>query len=339
MSKELVIIKEDEAINALAAQIEGVVSDARTKVAGNINSIMVHTYWLIGRYIVEDEQGGHAYAKYGAATLSILSQKLRLRLGKGFSRPNLSNMRKFYLLYPICQTLSDKLGWSHICELIKIEDKQERSFYEHECVNAHWDVRSLKRQISSSLYLRLAASSDKQGVLALSEKGITIDTPQNTIRNSYTLEFCGLPTRKRYSERQLEAALIKNLETFLLELGRGFTFVGRQYHFVVNNTNYYVDLVFYHRILKCFVLIDLKREAVKHKDIGQMNMYLGYFAKEENVADDNPPIGIVLCRQKDELLVEYATYGMDSNIFVSKYELYLPNKEELQAIVDETLES
>lgn len=338
MTDELTTIHNGETLEALAARIEEIVGAARRKLAGSLNSIMVGTYWQVGRYIVEYEQGGHAYAQYGRATLSELSKRLRLRLGKGFGPTNLSNMRKFFLLYPIFQTVSEKLGWSHICELIKIDNEQERSFYEHECVNAHWDVRSLKRQINSSLYLRLAASTDKQGILALAEKGITVDTPQNTIRSNYTLEFCGLPTRKRYSERQLETALIKNLETFLLELGRGFTFVGRQYHIVINNTHYYVDLVFYHRILKCFVLIDLKRQAVKHQDIGQMNMYLGYFAKEENVADDNPPIGIVLCRQKDELLVEYATYGMDSNIFVSKYELYLPNKEELQAIVNETLE-
>ncbi|MCF0244768.1 MAG: DUF1016 domain-containing protein [Bacteroidaceae bacterium] len=194
-------------------------------------------------------------------------------------------------------------------------------------------MRSLKRQIKTSLFLRLAASTDKRGILELAEKGITIDTPENTIRSTYTLEFCGFPEHKRYSERQLEDAIIKHLETFLLELGRGFTFVGRQYRMTINNTNYYVDLVFYHRILKCFCLIDLKRQAVRHQDIGQMNMYLGYFAKEENVADDNSPIGIVLCRQKDESLVEYATYGMDSNIFVSKYELYLPKKEELLALI------
>ena len=181
--------------------------------------------------------------------------------------------------------------------------------------------------------MRLALSKDKKGVLALAHEGQKVQSPEDVVKSTYTLEFLGLEDRKRYKERDLEERLIDNMQMFLLELGKGFTFVKKQYPLTINNTHYHIDLVFYHRILRCFVLIDLKRGAVKHKDIGQMNMYLGYFAKEENVEGDNPPIGIILSHYKDELMVEYATYGMDSNLFVSKYELFLPNKEELRKMV------
>ena len=245
---------------------------------------------------------------------------------------------KFYLCYENCQTVSDKLTWSHICELIKIDDELERSFYEKECYKEKWDVRTLRRQMDSALFLRLATSRDKEGILALANEGITYDKPEDIIKDTYTLEFLGLPEKDRYSEEDLEQKIIDNIQKFLLELGKGFTFVGRQYPLTVNNIHYHVDLVFYHRILKCFVLIDLKKNSVQHVDIGQMNMYMGYFAKEENMADDNPPIGIILSHNKDELLVEYATYGMDSNLFVSKYELYLPDRKELQKLVNNILE-
>lgn len=324
----------DSALNQLADNIASLVNETKSRLSQTVNVTLVATYWNIGKYIVEFEQQGNAKAKYGTSLLSSLAKLLRMKLGKGYSRPNLNNMRKFYLLYPICQTVSDKLSWSHICELITIEDDLERSFYEKECIASHWNVRSLRRQMDSALFLRLAASKDKQGVLQLSQKGIVIQQPEDIIKDTYTLEFLGLPEKKKYSERDLEQRLIDNLQTFLLELGKGFAFIGRQYPLTINNIHYRIDLVFYHRILKCFVLIDLKKNAVKHKDIGQMNMYMGYFAKEENSYDDNPPIGIILSRTKDELMVEYATYGMDSQLFVSKYELYLPNKEELKRLVD-----
>lgn len=327
----------DSDLNALANNIAQLVTEAKNRLSQTINTTLVSTYWSIGKYIVEFEQQGNAKAKYGTALLTSLSSILRAKLGKGYSRPNLNNMRKFYLLYPICQTVSDKLSWSHICELITIDDDFERNFYEKECVAARWDVRSLRRQMDSALYLRLAASTDKKGILQLAQSGIKIQKPEDIIKSTYTLEFLGLPEKERYSEHDLEQRLISNLQTFLLELGKGFAFIGRQYHITINNVHYYIDLVFYHRILKCFVLIDLKRNAVQHRDIGQMNMYMGYFAKEENSIDDNPPIGIILSRTKDELMVEYATYGMDSQLFVSKYELYLPNKEELRRLVSEIM--
>lgn len=269
--------------------------------------------------------------------LTMLSRELTLRLGKGYSRPNLNNMRKFYLFYPICQTVSDKLSWSHICELIKIDDELERSFYEKEKVKEKWDVRTLRRQMESALFLRLAVSRDKEGILALAQNGVEIQRPEDVIKSTYTLEFLNLPELDQYSEGDLETRIINNLQKFLLELGKGFTFVGRQYPLTINNITYHCDLVFYHRILKCFVLIDLKKNSVQHEDIGQMNMYMGYFAIEENMPDDNPPIGIILSKNKDELLVEYATYGMDSNLFVSKYELYLPNRKELERLVNNIL--
>ena len=234
--------------------------------------------------------------------------------------------------FGICQT-SDKLSWSHICELITIDDPLEREFYEKECIAQGWSVDTLHRQKESGLFMRLALSKDKKGVLALAHEGQKVQSPEDVVKSTYTLEFLGLEDRKRYKERDLEERLIDNMQMFLLELGKGFTFVKRQYPLTINITHYHIDLVFYHRILRCFVLIDLKRGAVKHKDIGQMNMYLGYFAKEENVEGDNPPIGIILSHYKDELMVEYATYGMDSNLFVSKYELFLPNKEELRKMV------
>ena len=338
MTKEIAIADTNNLL-PLIENISMAINDARRKVASHINATMTRAYWQIGKYIVEYEQGGQAKVAYGASTLSELSRQLTARFGRGFSRPNLVNMRKFYLLYPNCQTVSDILTWSHISELIKAEDELERSFYEKECIAQKWDVRTLKRQMSSALYLRLAASKDKEGVLALAKKGITVQKPEDVVRDSYTLEFLGIQEDYRYSETLLEQRIIDNLQMFLLEMGKGFTFVKRQYPIPVNNRHYHCDLVFYHRILRCFVLIDLKRDGVQHEDIGQMNMYLGYFAKEENQPDDNPPIGIILSHYKDDLLVEYATYGLNTNLFVSKYELYLPDTEQLRKIVGRIVDS
>lgn len=338
MAREIVIANTAN-LQPLIENISMAISDARRKVASHINATMTQAYWQIGKYIVEYEQGGQAKVAYGASTLSELSRQLTARFGRGFSRPNLVNMRKFYLLYPNCQSVTDILSWTHICVLMQAEDDLERSFYEKECIAQKWDVRTLKRQMSSALYLRLAASKDKKGVLALAKEGITVHKPEDVVRDSYTLEFLGIQEDYRYSETLLEQRIIDNLQMFLLEMGKGFTFVKRQYAIPVNNRHYHCDLVFYHRILRCFVLIDLKRDGVQHEDIGQMNMYLGYFAKEENQPDDNPPIGIILSHYKDDLLVEYATYGLNTNLFVSKYELYLPDTEQLRKIVGRIVDS
>ena len=330
-------IKSNEMLNTLIFNIEQTVTKAKEKLSTSVNNTITETYWQIGKYIVETEQDGKIKAAYGKKLLTTLSHELTLRLGKGYSRPNLNNMRKFYLKYPNCQMVSDKLSWSHICELIKLDDDLERSFYERQTVNENWSVRELQRQIDSALFLRLAVSRDKEGILSLAQRGIEVQKPEDVIKSTYTLEFLNLPESSQYTESDLEQRLIDNLQKFLLELGKGFTFVGRQYKITINNVHYHVDLVFYHRILKCFVLIDLKKDSVRHEDIGQMNMYLGYFATEENMPDDNAPIGIIMSRNKDELLVEYATYGMDSNLFVSKYELYLPNREDLERLVSNIL--
>ncbi|MDE6024548.1 MAG: PDDEXK nuclease domain-containing protein [Lachnospiraceae bacterium] len=322
----------------MISDIETLVNASKNELATSINKVMTVTYWSIGKYIVEFEQDGNAKAEYGKNLLSTISKELTLRLGKGYSRPNLNNMRKFYLKYSNCQTVSDKLSWSHICELIKIDDELERNFYEKECVAEKWNVRTLRRQMDSALFLRLASSRDKEGILKLAQNGIECQSPEDIVKSTYTLEFLDIPEQEKYSENDLEQKIIDNLQKFLLELGKGFTFVKRQYPLTINNVHYHVDLVFYHRILKCFVLIDLKKNSVQHEDIGQMNMYMGYFAIEENMPDDNPPIGIILSKNKDELLVEYATYGMDSNLFVSKYELYLPNRKELEKLVKDILD-
>ncbi len=291
---------------------------------------MTETYWGIGRDIVEFEQGGKARAEYGKNLLSSLSRDLTLRHGKGFSRSNIIRIRQFYLAFPKGATLSHFLSWSHVIELLKIEDPLERGFYEQQAIREKWAVRELRRQRNSSLFLRLAAGKDKESILRLAAEGHVVAQPGDILRDPFVFEFLKIPEPHSISETDLESLLCDHLQLFLLELGKGFTFVGRQYRITINNTHYRVDLVFYHRFLRCFVLIDLKIDEVQHGDIGQMNLYLGYFAGEENVEGDNPPIGIILTRGKDELLVEYATYQMNSQLFVQKYQLYLPDREELR---------
>lgn len=247
-------------------------------------------------------------------------------------------MRLLYLHYPKGQKPSDLLSWSHHVELLRIDDPMERSFYEKQAIREKWSVPELKRQKKSSLFLRLAAGKDKDAILQLAAQGQIIAQPADLLRDPYVFEFLKIPEPHQVSETDLETRLCDHLQPFLLELGKGFTFVGRQYRITLNNTHYRVDLVFYHRILRCFVLIDLKINDVEHYDIGQMNMYLGYFATEENTEGDNPPIGIILTRNKDELLVKYATYQMNSQLFVQKYQLYLPDREELRRELELTLQ-
>jgi predicted nuclease of restriction endonuclease-like (RecB) superfamily len=307
------------------------------RAASAINTSMLETYWCIGEYIVEFEQDGKAKAAYGKGLLESLSKDLSLLHGKGFSLSNVKRMRQFYQTFPISATLSHQLGWSMYVELLKIDDPLERSFYEQQSLLENWNVRELIRQKKSSLFLRLAASKDKEGILALAKHGQVIEHPLDIIREPYTLDFLKIPEPYHLSETELEKRLIEHLQHFLLELGKGFAFIGRQYRITLDNTHYYVDLVFYHRILKCFVLIDLKKERVGYEDIGQMNMYLGYFEHEENTEGDNPPIGIVLAKEKNEILVKYAMHNVSSQLFVSKYQLYLPNREELLALIQQQL--
>ena len=248
-------------------------------------------------------------------------------------------MRKLYLAFPKCGTLSHILSWSHYYELLKCDNDLELQFYYKQCIKEGWKVRELKRQMKSCLFQRLALNTDKEGVLALANEGHQVLTPQDIIRDPFVLEFAGLPKQKRYKESDLEDALKTHMEQFLLELGKGFAFVGRQYMMQIGSRQFKVDLVFYHCILKCFVLIDLKRAEIKHGDIGQMNLYLNYFQTEVCQPDDNPPIGIVLGARKDELLMEYALQGITNQLFDARYQLYLPKREELQMQLDLLLDN
>lgn len=315
----------DKLLNSIGELLES----ARRQVVRTINTILVKTYWEIGKRIVDYEQKGKDRADYGVELLKRLSRDLRLKYGRGFSRSNLQYMRLVYIKYPKCQTVSGKLSWSHYVELLSVSDDLARSFYEKQCIKENWSVRELKRQINSMLFERIALSKDKKGVLELAKKGQIIEKEEDIIKDPYILEFLKIPEKYQYTEKELEQRLIDNLQMFLLELGKGFAFVNRQHRITLNNNHFYVDLVFYHTILKCYVLIDLKVGKITHQDIGQMNMYLNYFKSEVNAENDNPPVGIVLGAEKDNILVEYAFGGISNKLFVSRYKLYLPDKKKL----------
>ena len=315
--------------NELIERISGLVTQSRTELAKTINTKIVNTYWTIGKYIVEYEQKGRLRADYGSELIKKLSKELLVSLGKGFSQRNLRDMRRMYLTYPKWQTVSAKLSWSHYCLLLSIGDEAKRGFYEQESIKDLYSFRELKRQISSALYERLSLSKDKRGVLLLSKKGQIIESADDVVKDPYILEFLRIPESESLSETKLESALIRHLRGFLLELGRGFSFVGRQYRITMNNVHYYVDLVFYHIELKCYVLIDLKVREFRHEDAGQMNFYLNYFENEVNVKGDNPPIGIILCLEKNKVYVDYVLGGISNKIFTSRYKLKLPTTKEL----------
>jgi len=319
------------------SNIKELMDNARNSVAKEVNNILIQTYWEIGRIIVEDEQGNSDRAEYGKQLITDLSKRLTKEYGKGFSRSNLQNMRNFYLSYPICQTLSGKLSWSHYCELLSISDEKKRSFYEKETVSANWSVRELKRQIKTSLFERLLLSSgdeNKEKVLDLALKGNEIATPSDVIKDPYVFEFLGLPEEKPIMESDLEKALITHIEKFLLELGKGFMYVGSQQRVTLGNTHYYVDMVFYNKILRSYVLIELKTGKLMPEAVGQLNMYLNYYKAEVNDEMDNEPIGIILCTDKDSIQAEYALGSLSNQIFASKYTLYIPDREQLEEQVE-----
>lgn len=327
-------------ISPVVQEIRTVLNTARGNVAKQVNSELLMTYWKIGEIIVRYEQDDNIRATYGEQTLKQLSKVLTRELGKGFSRSNLQNMRSFYLTYQKCQTVSGKLSWSHYCELLGISDSDRRSFYEKEAINAGWSVRELKRQIDSSLFERLLLSKgdiNKETVLALAENGVEISEPLDIIRDPYVFEFLGLPEDKPVLESELEEALVRQIEKFLLELGRGFMFVGTQQRITIDNEHYYADMVFYNKILRAYVIIELKTRKLMPAAVGQLNMYLNYYASEVNDPDDNPPIGIILCTDKDSVGAEYALGGLSNNIFASRYILYMPDKEQLIAQVEAVL--
>ena len=351
----------------LTKRIAELIENSRKQVVAQVNSTMVRTYFEIGRLIVEKEQQGESRAAYGKGLLKELSQRLTTRFGKGFSVDNLENMRRFYQTYgsSISETASRifkngisetasrilqsgesstkltktgsssqpiaqfTLSWSHYLFLMRIENTAERQFYEIECAKNHWSLRELRRQFDAALFERLALSTDKARVQELAQKGQIIEKPSDAVKDPYILEFLGLPEKSEYSENELETRIIDHLQDFLMEMGKGFTFVGRQVRFTFDEEHFKVDLVLYNRLLRCFVLIDLKIGKLKHQDLGQMLMYVNYYDRYEKTDDENPTIGILLCNEKSDKMVEM-TLPEDSNIYASKYQLYLPDKKLLQ---------
>lgn len=322
----------------ISTKIGELIQDSKKQLFTQINTIMVKTYWEIGRIIVEEEQNGNEKAKYGSNLLKKLSEELTKKHGKGFSRDNLENMRKFYLTFPISETLSRKLGWSHYTTLLRIEDKLKRDFYLKDSEEQKWSVRELKRQINSALFERLALSKDKKGILELAQKGQIIGDSKDLIKDPYILEFLNLEEFNQLNETELEQKLIDNLEKFILELGKGFMFVSRQKRITLDNTHFYIDLVFYNRLLKSFVIIELKTNDLKHQHLGQLQMYVNYYDREIKQEDENPTIGILLCLDKKQQIVEYTLPKENNSIFASKYKLYLPDKKELEQKVKNLLE-
>lgn len=345
-------------------RISTIISLSRQRVAIAVNQTMVAAYFEIGRIITEEQQKGKARANYGEQLMKGLSATLVKKFGKGFSQRNLEQMRQFYQVYayrfdsksqaielgtakhPIAQTTSAqsgkniegsnlfKLSWSHYLKLMRIAGKDERDFYEIECVNNNWSLRELQRQFDSALFNRLSVSRNKKQVKLLAQKGQIINTPEDAVKDPYVLEFLGLEEKATYSESELEQRLIDKLEDFLLELGTGFTFVARQKRISFDEKHFKIDLVFYNRLLDCFVLFDLKIGELKHQDIGQMQMYVNYFDREIKLESENKTIGVILCQDKTEAIVRYTLPKNNKQIFASKYLTVLPTKEMLQKLLD-----
>ncbi len=342
----------NEISNVFLSNISDLLHKARNSAKTAVNLAMVYTYYEIGRMIVEEEQNGSDRAAYGQYIMKELSEFLTNEFGKGYSITNLKQMRQFYNVYctdSISQTMSDQfenlpqttsgrnffLSWSHYLKLMRISNEDERHFYEIECVKNDWSLSELKRQYDSSLYERLALSTDKDSIKRLATEGQIIENATDMIKDPYVLEFLGLEDLPTYSENELEARIIDNLEKFLLELGKGYTFVGRQVRFTFDEEHFKVDLVFFNRILRCFVLFDLKIGELKHQDIGQMQMYVHYYDRQVKLEDENPTIGVILCKDKKNSLVEMTLPENNTQIFASKYETILPSKEALQKLLNE----
>lgn len=338
--------------NQFLESVSAVLTQARKAAKTAVNLSMVYAYFEIGRMIIEEEQHGQDRAAYGKQVLKALSVYLTKIHGKGFSPENLKLMRRFYTVYSrdqIGETVFTQfenlpavstgrrffLSWSHYLKLMRISNVDERHFYEIESVKNDWSLSELKRQYDSSLYERLALSTDKDKIYRLALEGQTIETPQDAVKDPYVLEFLGLPELPEYSESELESRIIDHLQQFLLELGTGFAFVGRQVRFTFDEEHFMVDLVFYNRLLRCFVLFDLKIGELKHQDIGQMQMYVHYYDRKMKLPEENPTIGIILCKDKNNAVVEMTLPEDNSQIFASKYETVLPSKEDLQKLLEE----
>ncbi|MCI8358099.1 MAG: DUF1016 domain-containing protein [Lachnospiraceae bacterium] len=342
---------EDVAIERLCADTVALVKHARNITVQQVNMIQLLTYYAIGKWIVDVQQNGESRARYGSYVIKRLSEEMQKNFERGFSEDSLKNVRKFYLTYKnrinetefnlfaveksetVFSFFREKppfmVSWSHYLQLMRIENEDERGFYEIESAKSGWSVRTLQRQYNSSLYERLALSRDKEAVLQLAKKGNIITKPEDIVKQPTVLEFLGIEEKAKYSETDLETAIIDKLQKFLLEMGKGYLFESRQKRFTFNEDSYYVDLVFYNRILRCYVLIDLKVDKLTHQDIGQMQMYVNYYDRYEKLEDENPTIGILLCKENNDALVEI-TLPRDTNIYASEYKLYLPDKKLLQ---------
>ena len=351
MDKENNSIVSDIAIKSLCQNSIDLIQYARQIAAKQVNLVQLLTYYSIGRWIVEEQQQGQSRAQYGKQVIKKLSEILTEQFGRGFSVDTLENARKFYLNYQdrISETVFRKfaiektetvfrefentqpftLPWSHYLLLMRIKNLDERSFYEIEAAQAAWSIRVLQRQYNSSLYERLALSRDKESVMRLASEGNVITKPADIVKHPTVLEFLGLEEQTSYSETEFETAIINKLQKFLLELGKGYLFEARQKRFTFDEDNYYVDLVFYNRLLRCYVLIDLKIDKLTHQDLGQMQMYVNYYDRFQKLPEENPTIGILLCKEKNDALVEI-TLPENSNIFAAEYALYLPDKKVLQ---------
>ena len=351
VQKTEVLTNEDVAIERLCANTVALVKHARNIAVQQVNMIQLLTYYTIGKWIIEVQQKGETRARYGSQIIKRLSEEMKKNFDRGFSEDSLKNARKFYVTYKdridetvfnlfaveksetVFSLFEEKppfiVSWSHYLQLMRIENEDERSFYEIESAKSGWSVRTLQRQYNSSLYERLALSRDKEAVLQLAKKGNIITKPEDIVKQPTVLEFLGMEEKTRYSETDLETAIIDKLQKFLLEMGKGYLFESRQKRFTFNEDSYYVDLVFYNRLLRCYVLIDLKVEKLTHQDIGQMQMYINYYDRYEKLEDENPTIGILLCKENNDALVEI-TLPRDTNIYASEYKLYLPDKKLLQ---------
>lgn len=321
---------ELEIQNDLYIKISNLIKEAHSQIKRNVNSIMVITYWNIGKIIVEDESNGKTRAEYGKATLKNLSNKLTEEYGKGFDERNLRKMRQFYSLYPNWDSVSTELSWTHYRHLMKVENEKAREWYLQEAIRENWNTRALERQINTFYFERLLSSQNKTPVVEEAREKTKALMPEDVLKDPYVLEFLQLKNRPEFTENEFESALIEQLQSFLLELGSGFSFVARQKHFDLDGDHFYIDLVFYNFKLKCFVLIDLKKGKLSHQDVGQMDMYVRIFEEKMRGEDDNPTIGLILCSEKNEAVAKYSVLSENKQLFASKYKLYLPTEEQLE---------
>ncbi|MGG5209899.1 PDDEXK nuclease domain-containing protein [Chryseobacterium sp. MIQD13] len=310
--------------DSLFQSVKEIIRQSREKVFRIANSTLLLTYWQIGKLIVEDEQKGKERAEYGKQTLKNLSKKLSLEFGKGFDESNLRNMRSFYRSFPICDAVRHELSWTHYRLIIRLDHCNKMNYYINEAIQNNWNYRDLKRQINSLAYERV-----------LEHKKSPVENIHSVLKDPYIFEFLGLTPDEKISEKEIETAIIDHIQKFLLEFGKGFAFVARQQHISTDTSDFYIDLVFYNYILKCFVIIDLKTGELSHQDIGQIDMYVRIYDDMKRGEGDNPTIGILLCSEKDETIVKYSVLNDKNNLFASKYLLYLPREEELKEIIDQ----